>query len=448
MINNEEGDRRTPVVMGVLMQNRSLTGLCFVALSALGAGTGCAGALVQPGHRGLFFDPVNGGIQHEVLQPGWYRTACPFWQPDNKCPRVDDFDVTYSTAKEDVKTLSAEKLPIDLHLALKYRPVVSELYLLDTEIGPNYFDEVIGPEFRSAAIGVLARISYQDIQKENAKIEDDIEKELRHRLQGKHIEVASVLIQKIDYAPQILESYRQRVVSQEETLTKKQLLDNAALQKKRELELQAETRKLELTNQSAQKKMELEAQTEQKRMQLQAEAEQRKLTATTETEVRKMEIKKQTEEDKARFESALLNKRTEKKLLVEQAEIDRLKAESQSAAAIAAAKGESESRLALARAASAENAASAASITSNQVMMHAYDALGQLGGTGTTFLLGDYSKLPNWLFPKVSGFQTAPWMMMPTAAPAPSPGARKTTPAVVKSRPSNAGSLENPYGDD
>ncbi len=433
--------------MGALMRNVSMTGMGFVMLAALTMGTGCAGALVQPGHRGLYFDPVNGGIQHEVLKPGWYRTACAFWTPDNKCPRVDDFDVTYSTAKEDVKTLSSEKLPVDLHLALKYRPIVSELYLLDTEIGANYFDEVIGPEFRSAAIGVLAHISYQDLQKENGKIEDDIERELRHRLQGKHIEIASVLIEKIEYAQQIVDAYRLRIVSQEETLTRNQLLENAAAQKKRELELVAETKKLELENQSAQKKMELSAQTEQKKMQLQADSEQRKLAATAETEVKKIEIARETEAEKARFDAALLNKRTEKTLAIVQAEIDRLKAEAGAATAVAAAKCEAESRLALSRATGAENEATAANITMNQVMMHAYDALGQLGGTGTTFLLGDYSKLPNWLFPKIPGFQTAPWLTMPTAAPAPRAGRGKTTPASVKTTPTKSGtSFDDPYG--
>jgi hypothetical protein len=33
------------------------------------------------------------------------------------------------------------------------------------------------------------------------------------------------------------------------------------------------------------------------------------------------------------------------------------------------------------------------------VQLEAYKALGQLGGTGTTILLSDFSKLPTWLFP-------------------------------------------------
>src|SRR5271166_4620616 len=104
------------------MRRFSITGLSIVALGAV-LSTGCAGALVEPGHRALLFDPSNGGIQHEVLQPGWYRMACPFFIPDNKCPRVDDFDVTYTTTKEQLHTLSSDPLPLEVHMAVAYRPI-------------------------------------------------------------------------------------------------------------------------------------------------------------------------------------------------------------------------------------------------------------------------------------------------------------------------------------
>ncbi len=378
------------------MRTNSTPALIVIAIGALTIGTGCAGITIQPGHRGLYFDPGNGGVQHEVLQPGWYRTACPMWTPDNKCPRVDDFDVTYSTAKEQLHTLSADRLPLEVHMAVKYRPIVSELYLLDTEIGPNYFDEVIGPEFRSAAIGVFAHTSYEDLQRKNGEIEDAMERELRQRLRGKHVEISSVLIERVTYAPEIMQSQKERIVSQERTLRDKQLAENEALLKKRQLELAAETKKLEL-----------EKQTEQKRLEMQARAEQNKLTATTELEVNKIQIQKETDEEKFRLESALRNKQMEKKLTTEQAQIDKLKADADSATRVAQARGEATARTELAKAQAAENAASAANITPMQVMMHAYDALGRLGGTGTTFMLGDWSKLPNWLFPKMPGFQSA-----------------------------------------
>ena len=52
--------------------------------------------------------------------------------------------------------ITAEGLPLDVQVAIIYRPVVSELYELDTEIGPNYYDEVVGPEFLSAALECVA----------------------------------------------------------------------------------------------------------------------------------------------------------------------------------------------------------------------------------------------------------------------------------------------------
>ncbi len=53
----------------------------------------------------------------------------------------------------------------------------------------------------------------------------------------------------------------------------------------------------------------------------------------------------------------------------------------------------------LAKAHADENRAQTQSISPLSVQMEAYKALGQLGGTGTTILLGDFSKLPTWLFP-------------------------------------------------
>src|SRR5215472_15530070 len=111
------------------MRRLSITGLSIVALTALTCGTGCAGATIQPGHRAVYFDPSDGGVRHEVMSPGWVRLSCPFWKPDDQCPRVEDFDVTYQTSDSQFHVLSKEGLPMDVQLAVTYRPIVSELYL-------------------------------------------------------------------------------------------------------------------------------------------------------------------------------------------------------------------------------------------------------------------------------------------------------------------------------
>ena len=307
------------------------------AVLALGICSGCTGAVVEPGHRALFFDPREKGLHHEVLGPGYYKVGM--------YGRLDDFDVTYSTKKEQVRTTSAEGLQLDLRLAIIYRPIVAEIYDLDTEIGPNYYDEVIGPEFRSAARGVFARHSYLDLQKHNEKIEDEIEVDLRRRIQGKHLEVSSITMEAIDYAPEIVAAVRAKLVGEQESARQKAAIESDALKRKLELSLHAE-----------QEKLNADASVRQKQNEVLIAQEDAKL-------------------EKARYETTILQ-----------------------------AKGQAEQRILLAKATAEEKKAEAKSITSLEVQMHAYDALGKLGGDGTHILIGDWSKLPNFLLlPNVGG---------------------------------------------
>jgi regulator of protease activity HflC (stomatin/prohibitin superfamily) len=226
----------------------ALPPLLFAALAAL-AGTGCATATIEPGHRGLLFAPHDGGLKRDVLQPGSYKLGACFIACTSN--RIDDFDVTYSTRAEALKVRSTEGLDVDLGVSVVFRPIISELYQLDTEIGPRYYDEVVGPELRSTVRGVLARHSYADLHKRDEAIEDEIEAELRRRTAGRHVEIASVTLEKVAYAPEVAEAVRQRVAAaeeakrQEEAARRQEAAEEAEFQrKKRALERELELRRL------------------------------------------------------------------------------------------------------------------------------------------------------------------------------------------------------------
>ena len=154
---------------------------------------GCSYATIGPGHRGVLFNPGRGGLQREVLGPGRYKL------PSDG--RVEDFDVTYTTKMEDLEVRTQDGADVSMRVSLVYRPILSELYALENELGPDYYAEVVGPEFRSAARGVIARHPLADARKKNERVEDEIESELRRRTAGKHVEISSVLLELMKVSP-------------------------------------------------------------------------------------------------------------------------------------------------------------------------------------------------------------------------------------------------------
>ena len=313
----------------------------YLALVAVLAG-GCA--TIEPGHRGLYFDKVHHALRHDVYGPGLWRIGA--------LDRMDDFDVTYSTRKEEIQTISADRLAIDLKVAIIFRPIVSELYDLDVEIGPNYYDEVVGREFRSALRGVIAAHSYVELQQHNKQIEDEVEAEVRSRIAGKHIEINSVTFDEVAYAPQIISEDRDKRVGERQAL-------------RRQAALEAETLR------------------------------------------QRLELQNQAEREKMQADAAMKRKAAERTLAEEQARIDKVKAETEAATALTKAKAEAEELTMLAKAHAEEKKAEAQHLTPLMVQMHAYDALAKLGGEGTHLMLGDWSHVPNFLFPGFPGLSSA-----------------------------------------
>ena len=416
---------------------RTTTALSCLALVAAALGsTGCSTTTVEPGHRGLYFAPNNGGLRRDVLQPGKYTLGwCFMYCTPN---RVDDFDVTYSTKEEAVTTKSAEGLDLNLKMSVIYRPIVSELYSLDTEIGMNYYDEVVGPEFRSACRGVFARHSYTELQKKNETIENEVEAEVRRRTLGKHVEISSVTLESVVYAPEIAEKIRQIEASKQE-YTRQQVAIAAEHEKKMQvMNAEHEQEERQVAIEREQKQAQIEAASATHTMELKAAAEQQKLELTNESAAAKF-----------RAEQMLATMAMEKKAARAELEVGRLKAEAAAASKIIEARADAEAARQMAGAHAAERRAETAGVTPMEVMVHAYDALAHLGGTGTTILLGDFAHLPNFLFPKVPSINSA--FMLPYSpyapAPAPAPQALQLTrpPSFLSSTAPNP---SKPGGDD
>jgi len=318
----------------------------------------CAYQTVEPGHLGLRYE-AHGGLKRDNLPEGRYNLGWCLWRD---CGRIVDFDVTFSTHHEELKTTSQEGLALDLTLSVIYKPIIAELYELDTEVGQNYYDEVVGPEFRSAASGVFARHSYTELAAGKEKIEDEIERDVQRRIKGKHVVISSVTLESIAYAPEIQTATRERIVGEQEAVRQKAAMDNDALKQQRQIE--------------------------------------------QETQRTQQRIQNETAEQELKLRMDLAEKKNARSIAEEDALLEKAKA----AGTVAKAKAEAEAMTILARAHAEENRAQTQALSPLSVQMKAYEALGQLGGTGTTILLGDFSRIPQFLFPPGFASGTTPFL--------------------------------------
>src|ERR1700733_4404673 len=223
--------------------------------------TGCAYQTVQPGHLGLRYE-AHGGLHRETVPEGPYTLG---WCLFRDCGRIIDFDVTFSTAHQELKTTSQEGLALDLELSVIYKPIIAELYELDTEVGTNYYDEVVGPEFRSAASGVFAHHSYTELAANKERIEDEIEKDVQRRIKGKHVAISSITLEAIQYAPEIANAVRQRIVGEQEAVRQKAQMENDALRAKLGAEQTTQQKQLQIQSEAAEQKLSMETELASKR---------------------------------------------------------------------------------------------------------------------------------------------------------------------------------------
>jgi hypothetical protein len=315
---------------------------------------------IDTGHLGLRYLP-SGGLQRATLHEGRQQLGWLCWI--HACGKIVDFDVTFSTKHEEIHATSSEGLAMHLNMSVIYKPIINELYELATEVSTtDYYDEVVGPEFRSAAGIVLAKHSYTELAANKEKIEDEIEADVRRRIKGKHVDITSITIEAIGGVEEIQNATRERIVAEQESVRQRAALEQDSLRQKTQLENEALRQKMALENETARKQAEIANAAAEEELQLKTDLEQKK-------------NQRAIAEEDAQLEKA------------------------QAIATVVKARADAEAMTILAKAHAEENRATTQAISPLSVQMEAYKALGQLGGTGTTILLGDFSKLPSWLFP-------------------------------------------------
>ena len=194
---------------------RTLLAFTLLAMPFL---PGCRCPVVDSGHRGIVFKSLGGGTSKEVLGEGMH--FIPLWHS------VIAYDTRVHEMKEVLVVISSNGLTMQIDASVRYRPVPDELFELQTKIGPDYAQKVIGPVVRSEARKVFGRYQPEEIYStKREQIEAQIYDEVLKALNGKHVIVEAVLVRDVTLPDAIKTAIADKLAEEQRSQKMKFTLD-------------------------------------------------------------------------------------------------------------------------------------------------------------------------------------------------------------------------------
>lgn len=194
---------------------RSLLAVLLLSMPFL---PGCRCPVVDSGHRGIVFKSLSGGTSKEVLGEGIH--VMPIWNS------LIAYDTRVHEMKEQLSVISSNGLTMVVDASIRYRPKVDELFELQTKVGSDYDQKLIGPVVRSEARKVFGRYQPEEIYStRREEIERQIYDEVQRALEGKHVVVEAVLVRDVGLPEAIKTAIADKLAEEQRSQKMKFTLD-------------------------------------------------------------------------------------------------------------------------------------------------------------------------------------------------------------------------------
>jgi regulator of protease activity HflC (stomatin/prohibitin superfamily) len=165
----------------------------FCTAIPLVTAAGCA--TVVSGHERALYYSAHGGLDPHPVASGWH------WH----LPWNDyiTYDLRWTSHKESIHIHSRDGLHMNVDLVVVVRPAPNEIYALETDVGPAYYDQVVKPAVFAAARDASGKFGHLEIATHTHEVEHAIHDALVEHLRGKHVELSEVAVQHFDLPDEV-----------------------------------------------------------------------------------------------------------------------------------------------------------------------------------------------------------------------------------------------------
>jgi regulator of protease activity HflC (stomatin/prohibitin superfamily) len=127
------------------------------------------------------------------------------------------YDTTAQSHDEVVHVLTADNLHVPVTVTVTYHPRKSEIYPLQLEVGPEYYEKLVGPAFITLVRAEFSRHLHNDLAKESTAIEEAVQTKLETMAAKHHIDIDQIAIRHIDFDTTVTRAISKKIATRQET---------------------------------------------------------------------------------------------------------------------------------------------------------------------------------------------------------------------------------------
>jgi regulator of protease activity HflC (stomatin/prohibitin superfamily) len=197
-------------------------------LAILGAlASACTYARVGSGEVAVVRTPA--GMDQHVYTAGDWRIG------------GDDVATVYSVRSQEraerLEVQSSDGLGIVLDTSLRFHAIPGEVLALDQELGPHYYDVLLGPTLRSQARRVIGRFKPEEIYSTQRElIERQIREGIEAAIKGRHVALEAVLVRNVKLPEQLQAAITDKLEAEQAALKMRFVIAQQEAEDQKQLE--------------------------------------------------------------------------------------------------------------------------------------------------------------------------------------------------------------------
>ncbi|MBK7824958.1 SPFH domain-containing protein [Nannocystis sp.] len=174
---------------------------------------GC-GASIRPGSAGLKYRALRSpALSTTIYHEGYY----PLWAWN----RMIIYDTTTQSQTTQIDVLTKDNLHVPTTVTVTYHPERTKLYELHTQIGPNYYEELIGPAFITLVRREFSQHLHNDLSSEGPVIESEVMRRLQELFKDRYLRIDQVAINHVDYDDTVTRAISGKIATKQQAEQKK-----------------------------------------------------------------------------------------------------------------------------------------------------------------------------------------------------------------------------------